>query len=80
MVASGTCVKVVPRRSVPKDPQPHIQCLPFSDPMSTRCVVLDWHRTFARYAAIAALRNCVEAMGCRAWGSSAWEVKPVSGR
>ncbi len=61
MVASGMGVTVVPQLSVPKDPQPHICYVPFSAPVPTRRVVLAWRRTFPRYEAIAALRNCIYA-------------------
>jgi LysR family hydrogen peroxide-inducible transcriptional activator len=61
MVASGMGVTVVPRLSVPKDKQPHIKYVPFSDPVPTRRVVLAWRRTFTRYEAIAALRNAIYA-------------------
>ncbi len=61
MVASGMGVTVVPRLSVPAEPQPHVAYIPFTDPAPTRRVVLVWRRTFPRYEAIAALRNCVYA-------------------
>ncbi len=61
MVASGMGVTVVPQLSVPKDPQPHVRYIPFSDPAPTRRVVLAWRRTFTRYEAIAALRNAIYA-------------------
>jgi len=61
MVASGMGVTVVPRLSVPKDKQPHIKYVPFSEPVPTRRVVLAWRRTFTRYEAIAALRNAIYA-------------------
>ena len=61
MVASGMGVTVVPRLSVPAEPQPHVAYIPFSEPVPTRRVVLVWRRTFPRYEAIAALRNCVYA-------------------
>jgi len=61
MVASGMGVTVVPQLSVPKDLQPHIRYVPFSKPVPTRRVVLAWRRTFPRYEAVAALRNCVYA-------------------
>lgn len=61
MVASGMGVTVVPQLSVPKEPQPHIKYIKFSAPVPTRRVVLAWRRTFPRYEAIAALRNCVYA-------------------
>ena len=61
MVASGMGVTVVPQLSVPKDVQPHIRYVPFSKPVPTRRVVLAWRRTFPRYEAIAALRNCIYA-------------------
>ena len=61
MVASGMGVTVVPQLSVPKDPQPHIRYVPFSDPVPTRRVMLAWRRTFPRYGAVAALRNCIYA-------------------
>jgi LysR family transcriptional regulator, hydrogen peroxide-inducible genes activator len=61
MVASGMGVTVVPRLSVPKDAQPHVHYIPFSDPVPTRRVVLAWRRTFTRYEAIAALRNAIYA-------------------
>jgi LysR family hydrogen peroxide-inducible transcriptional activator len=61
MVASGMGVTVVPQLSVPKDAQPHITYVPFSGPPPTRRVVLAWRRSFPRYEAIAALRNCIYA-------------------
>jgi LysR family hydrogen peroxide-inducible transcriptional activator len=61
MVASGMGVTVVPRLSVPAELQPHIRYIPFSAPVPTRRVVLAWRRTFTRYGAIAALRNCIYA-------------------
>jgi LysR family transcriptional regulator, hydrogen peroxide-inducible genes activator len=61
MVASGMGVTVVPRLSVPAEPQPHVAYIPFTEPAPTRRVVLVWRRTFPRYEAIAALRNCVYA-------------------
>ena len=59
MVASGMGVTVVPRLSVPREPQPHLSYVPFSAPVPTRRVVLAWRRTFTRYEAIAALRNAI---------------------
>lgn len=64
MVASGMGVTVVPQLSVPAqglDMQPHIRYVRFSAPVPTRRVVLAWRRTFPRYEAIAALRNCIYA-------------------
>ncbi|HEY0820127.1 MAG TPA: hydrogen peroxide-inducible genes activator [Rhizobacter sp.] len=61
MVASGMGVTVVPQLSVPKDQQPHVRYVPFSEPVPTRRVVLAWRRTFTRYEAIAALRNAIYA-------------------
>ncbi len=61
MVASGMGVTVVPQLSVPKDVQPHIRYVKFTAPVPTRRVVLAWRRTFPRYEAIAALRNCIYA-------------------
>jgi LysR family hydrogen peroxide-inducible transcriptional activator len=61
MVASGMGVTVVPRLSVPAEAQPHVAYVPFSEPVPTRRVALAWRRTFPRYEAIAALRNCVYA-------------------
>jgi len=61
MVASGMGVTVVPQLSVPAETQPHIHYLKFSAPVPTRRVVLVWRRTFPRYEAIAALRNCIYA-------------------
>ena len=61
MVASGMGVTVVPQLSVPKDPQPHVRYIPFTEPAPTRRVVLAWRRTFPRYEAIAALRNAIYA-------------------
>jgi LysR family transcriptional regulator, hydrogen peroxide-inducible genes activator len=61
MVASGMGVTVVPRLSVPAEAQPHVAYIPFKEPVPTRRVVLAWRRTFPRYEAIAALRNCVYA-------------------
>ena len=59
MVASGMGVTVVPQLSVPREAQPHIKYIKFSAPVPSRRVVLAWRRTFPRYEAIAALRNCV---------------------
>ena len=61
MVASGMGVTVVPGLSVPKEPQPHIRYIKFAPPAPTRRVVLAWRRSFPRYEAIAALRNCIYA-------------------
>jgi LysR family hydrogen peroxide-inducible transcriptional activator len=61
MVASGMGVTVVPQLSVPAELQTHVRYVPFSDPVPTRRVVLAWRRTFPRYEAIAALRNCIYA-------------------
>jgi LysR family hydrogen peroxide-inducible transcriptional activator len=61
MVASGMGITVVPRLSVPAERQPHVAYVPFSEPVPTRRIVLAWRRTFPRYEAIAALRNCVYA-------------------
>jgi LysR family hydrogen peroxide-inducible transcriptional activator len=61
MVASGMGVTVVPQLSVPKDAQPHVRYVPFTEPVPTRRVVLAWRRTFTRYEAIAALRNAIYA-------------------
>ncbi len=61
MVASGMGVTVVPRLSVPAEKQAHIRYIPFSAPVPTRRVVLAWRRSFPRYEAIAALRNCIYA-------------------
>ncbi len=61
MVASGMGVTVVPQLSVPTEPQTHIKYVKFSAPVPTRRVVLAWRRTFPRYEAIAALRNCIYA-------------------
>jgi LysR family hydrogen peroxide-inducible transcriptional activator len=61
MVASGMGVTVVPQLSVPADKQQHIRYVKFSAPVPTRRVVLAWRRTFPRYEAIAALRNCIYA-------------------
>ena len=61
MVASGMGVTVVPRLSVPLEPQPHLAYVPFSEPVPRRRVVLVWRRSFPRYEAIAALRNAVYA-------------------
>jgi LysR family transcriptional regulator, hydrogen peroxide-inducible genes activator len=54
-------VTVVPRLSVPDEEQTHIRYVPFSGTAPTRRVVLAWRRTFTRYEAIAALRNCIYA-------------------
>ncbi len=61
MVASGMGVTVVPRLSVPLEPQQHVKYIPFAAPVPTRRVVLAWRRSFTRYEAIAALRNAVYA-------------------
>jgi LysR family hydrogen peroxide-inducible transcriptional activator len=66
MVASGMGITVVPRLSVPPEPQPHVVYIPFTGAPPTRRVVLVWRRTFTRYEAIAALRNAVYA--CRLEG------------
>jgi LysR family hydrogen peroxide-inducible transcriptional activator len=59
MVASGMGITVVPQLSVPPEPQPHVVYVPFAKPVPTRRVVLTWRRSFTRYEAIAALRNCI---------------------
>ena len=61
MVASGMGVTVVPRLSVPDEPQAHLDFVPFAEPVPTRRVVLAWRRSFTRYEAIAALRNAIYA-------------------
>jgi LysR family transcriptional regulator, hydrogen peroxide-inducible genes activator len=62
MVASGMGVTVVPRLSVPKEPQQHVVYIPFEQQdVPTRRVMLAWRRSFTRYEAIAALRNAVYA-------------------
>ncbi len=61
MVASGMGVTVVPQLSVPKEAQPHVKYVRFAAPVPTRRVVLAWRRSFTRYEAIAALRNCIYA-------------------
>ena len=61
MVASGMGVTVVPGLSVPKEQQPHIRYVKFAPPTPMRRVVLVWRRSFPRYEAIAALRNCIYA-------------------
>jgi LysR family hydrogen peroxide-inducible transcriptional activator len=61
MVASGMGVTVVPMLSVPREPSPLVQYIPFAPPVPSRRVVLTWRRTFTRYEAIAALRNAVYA-------------------
>ena len=61
MVASGMGVTVVPQLSVPAEAQTHVAYVPFTEPVPMRRVVLAWRRTFTRYEAIAALRNCIYA-------------------
>jgi LysR family hydrogen peroxide-inducible transcriptional activator len=61
MVASGMGVTVVPRLSIPREPQDLVRYVPFEAPVPSRRVVLAWRRTFTRYEAIAALRNAVYA-------------------
>ncbi len=61
MVAAGMGVTVVPRLSVPIEPNPHVVYIPFEAPVPTRRVVLAWRRSFTRYEAIAALRNAIYA-------------------
>ncbi|NML13892.1 LysR substrate-binding domain-containing protein [Azohydromonas caseinilytica] len=61
MVASGMGITVVPKLSVPREPQPLVKYIPFEPPAPSRRVVLAWRRTFTRYEAIAALRNAVYA-------------------
>jgi LysR family transcriptional regulator, hydrogen peroxide-inducible genes activator len=61
MVSSGMGITVVPRLSVPADPQAHLAFVPFAEPVPTRRVVLAWRRSFTRYEAIAALRNAIYA-------------------
>ena len=43
------------------DEREHVRYVPFTPPVPTRRVVLVWRRTFPRYEAIAALRNCIYA-------------------
>ena len=62
MVASGMGITVVPRLSVPRDPQPYLKFIPFEPPAPSRRVVLAWRRSFTRYEAIAAL--CAAVQGC----------------
>ena len=59
MVAAGMGVTVVPRLSVPPEPQPYVEYIPFEGAPPTRRVVLVWRRSFTRYEAIAALRNAI---------------------
>ena len=61
MVAAGMGVTVVPRLSVPIEPQPHVVYVPFEGEPPPRRVVLAWRRSFTRYEAIAALRNAIYA-------------------
>ncbi|WP_157267512.1 LysR substrate-binding domain-containing protein [Azohydromonas aeria] len=61
MVASGMGITVVPKLSVPREPQSLVKYIPFEPPIPSRRVVLAWRRTFTRYEAIAALRNAVYA-------------------
>ncbi|MBL8286600.1 MAG: hydrogen peroxide-inducible genes activator, partial [Rubrivivax sp.] len=64
MVASGMGVTVVPQLSLPKEPPTrtdHVRYIKFAPPVPTRRVVLAWRRSFPRYEAIAALRNCIYA-------------------
>ncbi|HYR26097.1 MAG TPA: LysR substrate-binding domain-containing protein [Aquabacterium sp.] len=61
MVAAGMGVTVVPRLSVPAEPNPHVAYIPFDEPAPSRRVVLAWRRSFTRYEAIAALRNAIYA-------------------
>lgn len=61
MVASGMGVTVVPQLSVTAEAPSHLRFIPFTDPVPTRRVVLAWRRSFPRYEAVAALRNCIYA-------------------
>ncbi len=61
MVASGMGITVVPQMAVPRGGQPHVNFIPFAEPIPRRRVVLAWRRSFTRYEAIAALRNAVYA-------------------
>ena len=61
MVASGMGITVVPRLSVPAEPQEHVRYIAITPPVPKRRVVLAWRRSFTRYEAIAALRNAVYA-------------------
>jgi LysR family hydrogen peroxide-inducible transcriptional activator len=61
MVASGMGITVVPKLSVPREPQALVKYIAFEEPAPSRRVVLAWRRTFTRYEAIAALRNAVYA-------------------
>jgi LysR family hydrogen peroxide-inducible transcriptional activator len=61
MVASGMGITVVPKLSVPREPQALVKYISFEEPAPSRRVVLAWRRTFTRYEAIAALRNAVYA-------------------
>jgi LysR family hydrogen peroxide-inducible transcriptional activator len=77
MVAAGMGITLLPRLSVPQgalDDEPagrrqaagaqeptYIKYLPFEGHVPSRRVVLAWRRSFTRYEAIAALRNCIYA-------------------
>ena len=63
MVASGIGVTVVPRLSMHRTEDAHLnlQYIPFSEPVPMRRVVLVWRRSFTRHEAIAALRQQISA-------------------
>ena len=61
MVAWGMGVTVAPRLTMDPEAQRHVPYCPFAPPVPMRRVALAWCRSFTRYAAIAALRNAVDA-------------------
>jgi LysR family hydrogen peroxide-inducible transcriptional activator len=77
MVAAGMGITLLPRLSVPQgalhdapagrrkaagaQEPTFIKYLPFEGHVPSRRVVLAWRRSFTRYEAIAALRNCIYA-------------------
>ena len=63
MVAAGIGITVLPRTSLPKEPDANslLRYIPFQDPVPERRVVLAWRKSFPRLAAIEALEQAVAA-------------------
>jgi LysR family hydrogen peroxide-inducible transcriptional activator len=62
MVASGVGITVLPRTSVPSmQPASNdlLTYVPFQEPVPDRRVVLAWHKSFTRIAAIEAVAKAV---------------------
>lgn len=61
MVASGLGITVLPRSSVANRPDDSTQIIsrPFVPQAPSRRIALIWRRTFPRFRAISALRDCI---------------------